>query len=164
MELVEGDDAELMKQDIFEQLAVSVVRANARGVARRLVVRVTVDAARHRHPCAAAELLGDSPYRVSHWELSRILLLRQARLQNSGTIDFCTRLDRRTGGSIGAGGISDCQVGRARCAVALPGLSIDNPSSGGLAATFIAGSLCLALLCSIWQRESRLRRFSNERK
>ena len=58
---VEGGDADLMKQDILERLAICVVRANARAIARRRVVCVTAAAVRHRQLCAAAELLEEAP-------------------------------------------------------------------------------------------------------
>ena len=55
---VEGGDALDIRNHIFERLAVAVVRANARAIARRRRVALsTADAARHRLICAAAELL-----------------------------------------------------------------------------------------------------------
>ena len=54
---VEGSDADLIRQDILERLAICIVRANARAVTRKRVVCVTAVAAQHRQLCAAAKLL-----------------------------------------------------------------------------------------------------------
>ena len=60
--IVEGTELEAVRQDMFERIALTISRANARAVARRR--RLLQDgalggAARHRRLCDAADILED---------------------------------------------------------------------------------------------------------
>jgi hypothetical protein len=58
---VEGTEPEAVRKDMFERIALTISRANARAVARRrrLLQDGALGAARHRRLCDAADILED---------------------------------------------------------------------------------------------------------